>query len=123
MNGSVVYRYQPASIGSGGWMPGIWFIENHNHLPIYDAPTTLDKNGQHTYMVVPYDVPEKKHVDHAINLLKKAMKDKQLDGLMYVDNYVTLKGYLEEIKESKASLQAVRTHKERSSVSRRKHLG
>jgi len=94
MNGSVIYRYQPSSIGRGSWLPGIWFIENHNHLPIYDAPTVISEDGQYTYMVVPYSNPENKHVAQAINLLKKAMRDKELDGLTYVDNYVTLKGYL-----------------------------
>jgi len=100
MNGSVIYRYQPSTIGTGGWMPGVWFIENHNHLPIYDAPSGTDDAGQHCWMVVPIANPDKKHVDQAINMLKKAMKDKQLNGLTYVDNYVTLKGYLKPDEQS-----------------------
>lgn len=94
MNGSVVYRYQNPTPNNMTWFPGVWFIENHNHLPLHEAASGKDEKGQHAYLVEPYDIPAKKHVDQAINLLKKAVKDKQVNGLTYLDNYVTLKEYL-----------------------------
>lgn len=99
LNGSIVYRYKPEN--STGWIPGIWIIEKHNHLSVYDALRYLGETGEYYYMVEPIEIPDKKHIDNTICLLKKAMKANELDGLTYVDNLSNLKDYLHETIISK----------------------
>src|SRR5579863_6307840 len=93
VNGNIVYRYQRDNGAVMYWFPpGIYVIEKHGHQQMQEAyrgygvekhPGIEDRG----YFCDPIEKPHKKHVDQAINLLKKAMKDKQINGLTYVDNY------------------------------------
>lgn len=89
LNGTIVYRFKPDD--RTGWLPGVWIIEKHNHLSVYDAMGKLSEDGRYSYMVELVEVPDKKHADNAICLLKKAMRNKELDGLTYLDNLSNLK--------------------------------
>ncbi len=97
VNGSIVYRYKPYDDGLYIGENGTFIIEEHNHLPMIDAyrgyEVGRDTDNYGFYCDV-IDRPEKKHVDNAICILKKEMREGKLNGLTYVDNYVTLKGYL-----------------------------
>lgn len=102
INGNIVYRYAPSNTGREDYpfleLPGIYKIEDHGHLPMlasFGAYESVDKDlATYGYYCDVIDKPEKKHVDNAICILKKSMKDKKLNGLTYVDNYVTLKRYI-----------------------------
>lgn len=99
VNGNIVYRYEKEDKRENYWFPpGIFVIEKHGHLPMHDAyreyisGTPKDQYGYY-YDVI--DVPDRKHVDQAINLLKKKVTEKQLNGLVYLENYTTLMSYIE----------------------------
>src|SRR5690348_14671402 len=91
MNGSIVYKYNN-KINHMAWFPEcIWVIEKHGHKPIYEARIeNEDKNvpSYWTYFVNPVEIPKKKHIDNAICILKKAAKEKKIDGLSYLENYL-----------------------------------
>ena len=103
VNGSIVYRFEPYNTNLPWYTDpatGIFIVEVHNHLPMIDAYNGYEPEkdpGTFGYYCDPIDKPEKKHVDNAICMLKKAMAKKEINGLTYVDNYVTLKEYLKPI--------------------------
>jgi len=93
-NGSVIYKYKSVTNNSDGY----WLIERHNHKSMHTkyVPIENPKGGYITwaYIVTPIDKPEKKHIDQAICLLRKASKEGFIDGLCFLENLTTLKELL-----------------------------
>lgn len=94
INGHIVYRHSPAQPDRQTWLPGILFVEHHNHTAIYDGATTI--NNEWTYLVEPIDKPNKKHCDNAIDQIRKLGRDGRIDGLAYVDHMYSLKQHIKE---------------------------
>jgi hypothetical protein len=108
MNGFTIYRYQSKDCVSlrETWMPGVWIIEARLDRSIFHAPYVIDADGQWEYMAIPCGKPAKKHVDQAINLLGRAAENGKINSLTYLDNYVTLKGYLKPYSAKKKADKA-----------------
>lgn len=99
VNGTIVYRYMTDDKKNTYWFPpGIFIIEKHNHLNMGDAYRTYSDVGtnqaDYGYWCDPIEVPYRFHVDQALNLLQKENREKKLNGLVYVENYETLKSYI-----------------------------
>jgi hypothetical protein len=102
INGHIIYRYIAYSKDKQTWLPGLLFIEHHNHLDIYDAATEVDNEWQYLCEVVEF--PEKKHCDNAIAMIRKLGKEGKIDGLAYVDHFSTLKQYIKDYLERKVKV-------------------
>jgi hypothetical protein len=95
VNGTVIYRHGNYDGITVSWpWDKIYTIEKHKSRSIADAFHFIDDLGFVDFMCETIAVPEKKHVDQAINLLTKDVKEGKINGLTYVDNYVMLKEYL-----------------------------
>jgi hypothetical protein len=101
MNGNIVYRFKPYLNDIAYWMPGVIVVEVHNHLSLFDANVPASDTGHWQHAYEPIEHPEKRHCDQAINVIRKMMRDKKLDGLTYVDNLSTLKSYIKDYLNAK----------------------
>jgi hypothetical protein len=102
VNGHIVYRITPHVKDNQTWLPGLLFVEHHNHLTLCDAYKTDETvSGNWVFMVEQIDFPEKKHCDNAIAMIRKLGKEGKIDGLSYLDHLCTLKSYIKDYLKRK----------------------
>lgn len=108
INGNIVYRIEAPTQNNMTWLPGLLFVEKHNHLTIYDGmreDTNVGAGWSHMCELIEH--PDKKHCDGAIAMIRKLAKDNKIDGLSYVDHLSTLKQYIKDYLKAKADANSL----------------
>lgn len=102
-NESIVYRYQKSQIQLYPFADGLFIVQQSPEFRIWQntpRETIAEKlapTGQIGHDANGIEVPQKKHVDNAIKMLKDYLNRGQIDNLTYVENYHILKNYLKPV--------------------------